>query len=93
MATKRLKIVVSKQQGVSTYSFRFKGSNVPMSGDEGFIDADEGDPRYLLWVMTGQPGGSMKVEVFNADGSLHTKREESTLSQQGSGFDRLLIKP
>jgi hypothetical protein len=93
MATETLKVVVSDKSNIQTYSFRFKNANVPVVNGTGRFEATVGEMRYLVWAMTGAPGGSMKVEVFRANGTLHRARPQSTIpNSAGGGFDRLRIQ-
>lgn len=92
MALVNYTVRISNLNGVSAYKFRYEDFDIHIENNEGnFSDQESSDGR-LKWWMLGNPGGTMKVEVFRG-GASYRKRNNSTIpNSKPAGFDWMKIK-
>jgi hypothetical protein len=91
--TIELKIKITEKINIKTYAFVFNHKAVRMnrSIDEGTFQTDVPVDDFLRWWMTGEPGGSMKVEVFRGDQLIATRAFSDIPGSAVEGTDRLTI--
>ncbi len=92
MATVPLLVRVSKQNGISGYQFFFLDAPVPMAMNQGVIHAPEGPANRLSWIMIGEPGGWMKVEVLHDDDVVMARNHSAIPNSASGGDDSLPIQ-
>ena len=90
-ASVELEIKVSNRQGINGYGFAFDGVPVPMSDGKGEFRAVKGEARRLEWVMRGNPGSTMKVEVLRDGAALYTREKSTIVPPFGTGLDAFQI--
>ena len=90
-ATVDLEIKVSARDGINGYGFAYDGVPVPMSAGKGKFPAVKGKPGRLEWLMRGNPGGTMKVEVLRDGTAIHTREKSTIVPPFGTGLDAFEI--
>jgi metacaspase-1 len=86
-----LEIRVSGKDGIRLYGFAYAGSPVGMSGDRGIFRAVRNERRLLEWVMVGDPGGKMKVEVLRDGTPIETRESSEIVPPEIEGYDAFEI--
>jgi len=87
-----LHIKVSEKSNILTYGFTYGGVVVPIHNDEGKFFATPDTEQFLAWVMIGDPGGTMKVEVTRNERVLYNRPRSRIPPPLTKGYDRFRIK-
>lgn len=86
-----LVVKVSEKNGVKGYGFAYDGQAVPMSQGKGKFRAPKNQTKRLEWVMIGNPGGTMKVEVLRGTTVIQSRAASQIVPPLGEGLDAFNI--
>jgi hypothetical protein len=86
-----LEVRVSGEDGVRSYGFAYEGVPVGMSADRGRFRATKNRKGLLEWVMLGDPGGKMKVEVLREGTAIKTRESSEIVPPEIEGYDAFEI--
>ncbi|MBK8375774.1 MAG: hypothetical protein WAT18_12085 [Sphingorhabdus sp.] len=93
MALVNLVCKVSEVNGVETWVFRHESAELGVRRTEMPFQAEAGVTTRLKWWMIGNPGGSIKVEVFQGDRLIAKRLRSAIPNTKPAGFDSIPIKP
>ena len=86
-----LEIVVSHLNGIADYGFAFDGQPVATSGGKGIFKAVPDRKKLLEWVMIGDPGATMKVEILRNGAAIYTRDASTIPPPLGKAYDAFMI--
>jgi hypothetical protein len=76
---------------IRSYGFAYGGTPVGMSGGRGAFKAVKNKKQLLEWVMVGDPGGKMKVEVLRDGEVIKTRESSEIVPPEIQGYDAFEI--
>jgi hypothetical protein len=86
-----LKVRVSGEDGIRSYGFAYEGVPIGMSHDQGTFRATQNRKGLLEWIMVGDPGGKMKVEVLRDGTAVKTRESSEIVPPEIEGYDAFEI--
>ncbi len=87
-----LEVAVSDRHDIAAYGFAFDGKPVAMSGGKGVFKAFPDRKKLLEWVMLGEAGGTMKVEVLRDGVAIYTRDASTIPPPLAKGYDAFLVE-
>lgn len=91
-----LDVIVSNKTNINGFHMVFRGVGVPTEllpngTEQGQIVHPQGEQHHLEWSMTGEPGGTMKVEVKQGAAVVKVRNASTIPNSVPVGYDRLKI--